>query len=148
MAAEGDRVEVFIAVSANAERVWQLVCEPDRFIKLVSRAAPALKRMSAGLWKVCDMDFGTFLIRKVSEVEHRHCLYRWEPVADDGDPRPGSTLVEFWIEDDAPGLVVLRVRESGLGAARHAEGHGRDTAEAVEGWSMALEAARDFLEQD
>jgi uncharacterized protein YndB with AHSA1/START domain len=148
MSAEDDRVEVSIVVRADSERVWQLLCEPGRFITLASHTGPVLERMNPGLWKVRDEDFGTFLIRKVSAVERRHCVYRWEPVSDDGDPRTGSTLVEFWIEDGGYRCLIVRVRESGLGPAGHAGGRGRDTAEAIEGWTAALEAARRTLEQD
>ncbi len=141
-----DPLEVCTVIDAAADRVWQLIREPTVLIDLVAKNPPVIESQASRLWSVDDETFGSFLLRQVSMVEGRRAVYRWEPVTADGRPLPGAALVEFWIDDDDSGPVTLYVRESKL-SLRPADETLEEQLAIRAGWSIALKAARTFLEQ-
>jgi len=142
-----DRIERQIDISATAERVWELISRPGWYINDGAVIEHRIDR-SGDLDVVHDPVHGSFPIRTVRLDPPRYAAYRWASTtagtSPDGD---SSTLVEFWIEDNAAGGVTLRVVESGFSAlAVSADERRRSFDGNTEGWRIELAAAKSFVE--
>ncbi|MDH3013517.1 MULTISPECIES: ATPase [Gordonia] len=137
-----DRVEREIAIEATAERVWQLVSEPGWYINDSVITEHRIDR-DGDLSTVHDPVHGAFVFRTVKLDEPRYAAFRW--LADASDPDSESTLVEFWIADSGPG-VILKVVESGFASLSGSEAERRARFDGnAEGWRIELELARTHL---
>ena len=135
-------VEQHINVRASAEQVWALVSVPGWFISRLPEA-PAVERVDERLTLVRDGELGPFLIRTLELVEPSYAAFRWELL---GGSSLEPTLIQFWITNDGPGTVLLKVRESGF--APRPDGDGEEPGTLDEnnaGWAEALEAVHRFF---
>jgi len=143
-----DRIERSIRIAADADRVWQLVSEPGWWVNdgriTVHRVEP-----DGDVATVHDPVHGAFPIRTVALDAPRYAAFRW--LAAGGGARAvenQSTLIEFWVEEQPGGGVLLRVVESGLEALDTTEDQRRrDLEDHTEGWELELTAVRSFLDR-
>jgi hypothetical protein len=148
MSERSDRIERAIPIAADAGRVWRLVSEPGWWINDGRITEHHIER-DGDVATVHDPVHGAFPIRTVQLDPPRYAAFRW--LATDGAGRTveaQSTLIEFWVEEQREGGVLLRVVESGLDALDITEEQRRrDLADHTEGWELELAAARAFLEK-
>lgn len=142
-----DAIEREIFIRADAERVWTLISEPGWYINDGAIVPHRIER-TGELDVVHDPVHGAFPVRTLRLDRPRYAAFRWEG----GDLKgtmakdEPTTLVEFWIEERAGG-VLLCVRESGFAALAVDEAQRRKNHEDnSKGWDIELEAARSFLE--
>lgn len=147
MSGPTDRIERSIRIAADADRVWQLVSEPGWWIN-DGRVTVHHLESDGDVTTVHDPVHGAFPIRTVALDPPRYAAFRW--LAADGAGRAvdgRSTLVEFWVEEQCGGGVVLRVVESGFATLGTTEEQRRgDVEEHTEGWELELAAARSWLD--
>lgn len=145
-----DRIERHTEIAASAQTVWELISEPGWFINDGTLVEHRLEDRGDGLTAVHDPVHGTFLIQTEALDPPRYAAFRWigdEPNGHALQNAP-STLVEFWIEEQADGQVVLRVLESGLDSLPGTEAERRrQVEESTQGWELELSLARAQLER-
>lgn len=142
-----DRIERSIQIDADADRVWQLVSEPGWWINDGGITEHRIER-DGDIAVVHDPVHGAFPVRTLELDPPRYAAFRWL-AAGGGDCAVDdqSTLIEFWVEKQDEGGVLLRVVESGLDALGAIEDQRRrDLEEHTEGWELELAAARTILE--
>lgn len=144
---ETDRIERSIHITADANRVWQLVSEPGWWIN-DGRITEHRIEPDGDVATVHDPVHGAFPIRTVQLDPPRYAAFRW--LVADGAGRAvedQSTLIEFWVEEQRGGGVLLRVVESGLDALDATEDQRRrELEDHTKGWELELAAARTFLD--
>ncbi len=147
MNADTDRIERSIPIAADADRVWQLVSEPGWWIN-DGRITEHRIEHDGDVTTVHDPVHGAFPIRTVQLDPPRYAAFRWLAAGGRGRAVDDqSTLIEFWVEKQHEGGVLLRVVESGLDAlGATEEQRRRDLEEHTEGWERELAAARIFLD--
>lgn len=144
MTAELDRIEREIAIAAPAARVWDLISEPGWYI---NDGAITADRVQGGdeLNTVHDPVHGSFTFCTVALDEPRYAAFRW--LADHDKPEGPSTLVEFWIEEQADDSVLLRVAESGFASLPGDAAERRKRYDGnAEGWTFEMGLAKQLLE--
>ncbi|MGA7203212.1 MAG: ATPase [Specibacter sp.] len=134
-----DRIEREIAITASAERVWELICRPGWWINdgvVVEHAYDPASDVNV----ITHPVHGRFRVKTVTLDAPRYAAFRWL-----GDnPDAPTTLVEFWIESAGAG-VVLRVAESGFDSLPASEEERRKTFDGnTEGWGIEMNAAREW----
>ncbi|MGY2067051.1 hypothetical protein [Blastococcus sp. SYSU DS0619] len=147
MHGETDRIERAIHIAADADRVWQLVSEPGWWVN-DGRVTEHRIEPDGDVATVHDPVHGAFPIRTVALDPPRYAAFRWLAAGGAGRAvEVQSTLIEFWVEEQPGGGVLLRVVESGLdGLDTTEEQRRRDLEEHTEGWELELAAARSFLD--
>ena len=138
-----DRIEREIVIDAPLERVWSLVSEPGWWIGDGDRSGQRR-------WKEGDLDIiedprhGRFPLQTVAIEPSRYVSFRWvlEP-ANDGEPKPTTTLVEFWVGERDGGTVV-RVVESGFATLPNAEDAVKGN---TEGWIFQMNVLKTDAER-
>ncbi len=131
-----DSIETFIDINATRERVWELVSEPGWWINNGVLGGHVVDR-TGDECLVTDAELGVFTVGVVSTEPLERAVFTWHPGGDDV-PR---TTVEFVLLDAAPGVVKVRVTETGF-AAMSPEAHARNYGANVEGWGEELALAR------
>jgi uncharacterized protein YndB with AHSA1/START domain len=137
-----DRIERSIEIAAPAERVWALVSEPGWWINDGVIRPHRIER-DGKFHIVHDDEHGEFAIEVHQLDAPRYAAFRWAIGHRAARPVEGAaTLVEFFIDDTADG-VVLRVVESGFaGLSGNPDQVAGDFAENSAGWETELTAAR------
>ncbi|MDG4834499.1 SRPBCC domain-containing protein [Solwaraspora sp. WMMD1047] len=148
MSDELDRIERDIDIDAPASRVWELITRPGWFINDGAIFEQEVERRADDLHIVRDPVYGDFPIRTERLDPPRYAAYRCLIDEPGGEPRPeGSTLIEFWIDENPAGGVTLRVAESGFATLPGtAEERRRRLADNLDGWQAELAAARSHLD--
>jgi uncharacterized protein YndB with AHSA1/START domain len=147
MGGSTDRIERSVRIAAGADRVWQLVAVPGWWINEGRITEHRVERLG-DVDVVHDPTHGEFPIVTVEHDPPRYAAYRW--LASGGARRAvqdQSTLIEFWVETQSDGSVLLRVVESGFDALDLTEKQRRqDLEEHLSGWAVELAAVESFLD--
>lgn len=143
-----DRIERQIDIEAPAARVWKLIARPGWFINDGAIFDHRIERRTDDLHIVHDPVYGEFPIRTERLDPPRYAAFRCLVDEPGTEPRPdGSTLIEFWIDENPDGGVTLRVAESGFSALPgSAEKRRKRLDDNIEGWQTELAAARSYLD--
>lgn len=142
-----DRIDRQIHIDATADRVWELVARPGWWIN-DGTVVDLPTETQGDVVTVTHPSYGSFRIQTVRLDEPGYAAYRWlGGKTDAGDSEePPTTLVEFWIEEQPTGGVLLRVAESGFAALPGGPATRREAFEDNDqGWVQELAAARAFL---
>ncbi|RII43065.1 ATPase [Galactobacter valiniphilus] len=135
-----DSIETSIDINATRERVWGLVSEPGWWINNGALGGDRIERCGDECL-VTDPELGAFAVGVLALEPLERAVFTWHPGGDDV-PR---TTVEFVLFDAAPGVVTVRVTETGF-AAMSPEAHARNYGANVEGWGEELGLARTAAE--
>jgi hypothetical protein len=120
-----------------------LVSVPGWFITR-HPAAPAVEKIDERLTLVHDGWGDVRVMRTLELVKPSYAAFRWEVP---GKSLLTPTLIQFWVTEQGPDTVLLKVRESGLAAEfDEADEDRRTLEENNEGWMGALEAVRALFE--
>jgi uncharacterized protein YndB with AHSA1/START domain len=108
-----NRIERQITINASRQRVWDLVTCPGWWINDGEIVEHRIERHG----DVCDVHdpvHGRFQVRVVAVEPQSYAAFRWRSDGVTRDVDGPTTLVEFWIDDNADGGVTVRVAESGF----------------------------------
>jgi uncharacterized protein YndB with AHSA1/START domain len=145
--AETDRIEREIVVAAPAERLWEVLTQPEHIGRWFEGMAVQVDLRPGGAMVLSSQEFGKFHAL-VEQVERPHRFsYRWARHPDTDVAEGTATLVEFTLTPEGDGTRV-RVVESGFAStdaikvdqARHAEANSQ-------GWRQMLDNLRGYAEQ-
>jgi uncharacterized protein YndB with AHSA1/START domain len=135
-----NRIERQITIIASRERVWDLVTRPGWWINDGEIAEHRIERHG----DVCDVHvpvLGRFQVRVVAVEPQSYAAFRWRSDGVTRDVDGPTTLVEFWIDDNADGGVTVRVAESGFEELDSTEEVRRRNYDGnVAGWATELAA--------
>ena len=133
-------IETSIDINATRGRVWELVSEPGWWINNGALGGHTIERRGDECL-VTDPELGAFPVGVLALEPFERAVFTWHPGGDDV-PR---TTVEFVLLDATPGVVTVRVTETGF-AALSPEAHARNYGANVEGWGEELALARVAVE--
>lgn len=141
-----DTIERTVLITAEVQRVWELVSEPGWWINSGTITKHTIT-WEGDVASVADPTHGTFRIRRVEARAPEYIAFRWAAGTSDA-PQEGEpvldTLCEFFLRETAKGVEV-RVVESGWAAlgdsARVRENHAENTA----GWATEMAALQQEL---
>jgi len=141
-----DRIERQITINASRQRVWDLVTRPGWWINDGDVIEHRIER-NGDVCDVHDPVHGMFQVRVVELSPQTYAAFRWRS---DGVRRTvdgPTTLVEFWLDDDPAGGILVRVAESGFGSLDSTEEQRRENYEGnASGWATELAALARTLE--
>jgi uncharacterized protein YndB with AHSA1/START domain len=145
--AGADRIEREVVVAAPAERLWELLTQPEHIDRWFEGTAVQVDLRPGGAMVLASQEFGKIhaVVEKVEPP--RLFSYRWARHPDMPVAEGTATLVEFTLTPDDGGTRV-RVVESGFTStdavkvdqARHAEANSQ-------GWREVLDSLRRYGEQ-
>lgn len=140
-----DVIEQEISISAELERVWELVTVPGWWVP--SDVPVPVDRTPGSRTVRKSEKWGSFPVEVVELTPRTYAAFRWASQFPNEEPARGkTTLVEFFIAQ-AQDAVTVQVRESGfadLDASEEVRQAGiRDN---TEGWRMELDALRKSAE--
>ena len=143
-----DRIERKIDIDASAERVWGLISRPGWYINDGAIEDVRVERVGDA-HVVHHPKHGSFPIHTEKLEPPRYAAFRWVPTEGHQNLQTApSTLVEFWIDENATGGVTLRVVESGFASLSGTAEDRRKALEGnTEGWETELLVAKKHLEQ-
>ncbi len=143
---ELDRIERYIDIDADADRVWGLISQPGWWINEGEILSNQRLERRGDLHVVHHAVYGEFSIRTELLDPPRYAAFRWLPQEDDDTRADATTLVEFRIEDRVGG-VRLSVVESGFSTlSDDREVWLAARKENVDGWATELAAAQAHLD--
>jgi uncharacterized protein YndB with AHSA1/START domain len=142
-----DRIEREIVVAAPAERLWEVLTQPEHIGKWFEGMDVEVDLRPGGSMLLTSHEFGKIhgIVEKVEPP--RLFAYRWARHPDTPVTEGTATLVEFTLAPEGDGTRV-RVVESGFSTtdavkvdqARHAEANSQ-------GWLQVLGSLRRYVEQ-
>ena len=111
-----DTVKRKITINASKEKIYDAIANPKKVVKWFPETLEG--EYSAGKQPIFGFgDHGKNQIYIVDAKPHEYFAYRWLPGANNylGDVRSiKNTLVEFRIEEEAPGSCKVTLTESGF----------------------------------
>jgi uncharacterized protein YndB with AHSA1/START domain len=136
-----DRVERTVRIAAPADRVWDVVTQPEHIGKWFGPGTPATVDLRPDGVMIIEPEPGTRHLARIVKVDRPHYFaYRWasaypDVLADDTN----STLVEFRLAADGVG-TQLTVCESGFAALTIPAGREEYASHAShsQGWTEVL----------
>jgi uncharacterized protein YndB with AHSA1/START domain len=135
-----NRIERQITINASRQRVWDLVTRPGWWINDGEIVEHRIER-HGDVYDVHDPVHGMFQVLVVAVEPQYYAAFRWRS---DGLTRSvdgPTTLVEFWIEDNDDGGVIVRVAESGFEELDATDEQRRRNYEGnADGWPTELAA--------
>jgi uncharacterized protein YndB with AHSA1/START domain len=141
-----DRIERQITINASRQRVWDLVTRPGWWINDGDVVEHRIER-NGDVCDVHDPVCGMFQVRVVELTPQTYAAFRWRS---DGVARTvdgPTTLIEFWLDDDPAGGILVRVAESGFEGLDATEAQRRENYEGnANGWRTELAALARALE--
>jgi uncharacterized protein YndB with AHSA1/START domain len=136
-----DRIERETLIDAPAERVWELITEPEHVGRWFGDAGATIDLRPGGEMVICWSEHRTSHARVVAVEPHTRFSYRWAPFRDPGGEEPvegNSTLVEFTLAPEGNG-TRLRVVESGFSSLATSEDQrARNHAGNTSGWQQEI----------
>jgi uncharacterized protein YndB with AHSA1/START domain len=145
--AVADRIEREVVVAAPAERLWEVLTQPEHIGRWFEGMTAQVDLRPGGTMVLDSAEFGK-IQAVVEQVEPpRLFSYRWARHPDTPVAEGTATLVEFTLTPEGAGTRV-RVVESGFAGtdavkvdqARHAEANSQ-------GWLQVLDSMRRYGEQ-
>ena len=134
-----DSIERELIFSANIQRVWDAITQPEQVRQWFGSDAQYQMEIGAeGFFEWKDECEGRFAIR-IEAIEAPHYFaWRWMLDADVPFNTEGSTLVEWRLSETSDGKTRLVMLETGFATAKH---HQMNT----EGWQQELADLEAFL---
>jgi uncharacterized protein YndB with AHSA1/START domain len=138
-AAQLTAIERTLQLSADPERVWRALTEPDELTRwFPQRMDVAMQPGAVGTFTWTE--YGDYAVRVESVDRPRYLAWRWAREANVPAETAFMTLVEWWLTPGDGGGTTLRVRESGFVDPAHRSGN-------EEGWTEELAELAELFEQ-
>ena len=139
-----DRIEQEITISADLDRIWELVTRPGWWVPSEVEVPP--DRTPGSLTVRSSEKWGRFVVEVVELRPMAYAAFRWASEFPGEEPGAGkATLVEFFVQPaSGEGEVSVTVVESGFAALDLPEGR-RAAAlkDNTGGWREELAGLRD-----
>lgn len=133
-------IEQEITINAGLERVWDLVTEPGWWVPTQGQAP--VDRTPGSVTERVHETYGRFPVQVVEVKPRTYASFRWASQFPGDELAEGrTTLIEFFVRDEAAGGVRVKVRESGfaeLDAPEEVRQAGLESN--TEGWGIELTA--------
>jgi uncharacterized protein YndB with AHSA1/START domain len=150
MAAQTDRIERDVLISAPIQRVWELITKAEHLGRWFGDAGAEIDLRPGGAMVLRWTEHGTSRGRVVAVEPPSRFSYRWAPFTDPGGEEPvegNSTLVEFTLQPEGD-ATRLRVVESGFASlAASEEQRARNLNGNTEGWEHETGELREYAEK-
>lgn len=131
-------IEQEITINAGLERVWDLVTEPGWWVP-TQEPVPA-DRTPGSVTERVHEKYGRFPVQVVEMKPRTYASFRWASQFPGEELAEGhTTLIEFFVQNEATGGVRVKVRESGfaeLDAPEEVRESGLKSN--TEGWGIEL----------
>lgn len=131
-------IEQEITINAGLERVWGLVTEPGWWVP--TQEPVPVDRTPGSITERVHETYGRFPVQVVEIKPRMYVSFRWASQFPGEALAEGrTTLVEFFVQDEASGGVRVKVRESGFAELDAPEEVRRAGLESnTEGWGIEL----------